>query len=154
MEKIAVGPEAKGAIDLSASPAENIRRIGKVLDKNPEDITVVILDRERHEDLIRQVRASGARIKLIRDGDVAGAVTAAMEDHPGVDVLMGIGGTPEAILAACALKALGGDMQARLWIRNDDERRAAAEAGVTDFDKIMTLDDLVKGDDCCSPPRA
>ena len=147
MEKIAVGPAAKGAIDINASVAHNLVRIARFLNKDIHDVTVVILDRPRHEAKMEEVRAAGARIKLISDGDVAGAVTAAMEEHTGVDVLMGIGGTPEAVLAACALKALGGDMQAKLWIRNDEERQSAIESGITDLDKVLTLDDLVRGDD-------
>lgn len=145
-EKIAVGPEAKGAIDISAPVQDNLVRIARFMDKNVEELTVVVLDRPRHESLIEEVRASGARIKLISDGDVAGAVTAAMDEHPGVDVLMGIGGTPEAVLAACALKGLGGDMQAKLWPRDEAERNQAEEAGV-DLEQVLTLDDLVRGDD-------
>lgn len=147
MEKVAVGASAKGAIDINAPPRDNLLRIARFSDKNVEDLTVVILDRPRHEELIEQVRVAGARIKLISDGDVAGAVMAAMEEHTGVDVLMGIGGTPEAVLAACALKSLGGDMQARLWPRNDEERRRACDSGLTDIDRVLTLDDLVKSDD-------
>lgn len=147
MQKVAVGPGAKGAIDLSAPPRDNLLRIARFLDKNVAELTVVILDRPRHEELIQAVREAGARIKLISDGDVAGAVTAAMEEYSGVDVLMGVGGTPEAVLAACALKSLGGDMQAKLWPRNDEEREKAAECGVKDIDEVLTLDDLVKGDD-------
>ncbi len=146
MEKIAVGPQAKGAIDINAPVKDNLTRIARFTEKNMEDLTVVILDRPRHESLMEEVRMAGARIKLISDGDVAGAVTAAMEEHPGVDVLMGIGGTPEAVLAACALKGLGGDMQAKLWPRNDEERTAAAEDNL-DLERVLTLDDLVQGDD-------
>jgi fructose-1,6-bisphosphatase II len=147
MNKIAVGPMGKGAIDINAPPRDNLFRIARFSGKNVEDLTVVILDRPRHEELIRQVREAGARIKLISDGDVAGAVMAAMEEHSGVDVLMGIGGTPEAVLAACALKSLGGDMQAKLWPRNEEERQRAIEAGVCDLDRVLTLDDLVASDD-------
>ena len=147
MQKIAVGPHAKGAIDINAPVKQNLVRIARFLDKDIKDLTVVILDRPRHEELMREVRAAGARIKLISDGDVAGAVTAAMDDYSGVDVLMGTGGTPEAVLAACALKSLGGDMQAKLWIRNEEERESAIEAGMTDLDSVLMLDDLVRGDD-------
>jgi fructose-1,6-bisphosphatase II len=147
MRKIAVGPAAKGAIDINASVKHNLVRIARFSNKDMKDLTVVILDRERHQELIEEVRSAGARIKLISDGDVAGAVTAAMEDYPGVDVLMGTGGTPEAVLAACALKALGGDMQAKLVIRNEEERKSAIEAGMKNVDKVLTLDDLVQGDD-------
>jgi len=147
MEKIAVGPQAKGAIDINAPAKDNLVRISRFMDKHIKDLTVVILDRPRHEQLIEEVRAAGARIKLISDGDVAGAVTAAMDEHPGVDVLMGIGGTPEAVLAACALKGLGGDMQAKLYPRDEEERQAAIDEGVGEIDQVLTLDDLVKGDD-------
>src|SRR5579884_2474803 len=111
MQKIAVGPEAKGAIDINAPVKDNLQRIARYMEKNVEDLTVVILDRPRHEELIEEVRSAGARIKLITDGDVAGAIMAAMPEYSGVDVLMGIGGTPEAVLAACGLKCLGGEMQ-------------------------------------------
>lgn len=147
MNKIAVGPVAKGAIDINAPPRDNLIRIARFSDKNVEDLTVVILDRPRHTDLIEQVRQAGARIKLITDGDVAGAVMAAMEEHTGVDVLMGIGGTPEAVLGACALKSLGGDMQAKLWPRNDEERERAKDEGIADIDRVISLDDLVNSDD-------
>lgn len=146
MEKIAVGPQAKGAIDINASPQDNLRRVARYMERNLEDLTVVILDRPRHADLIEEVRESGARIKLITDGDVAGAVMAALPGDTGVDVLMGIGGTPEAVLAACALKALGGDMQCKLWPRSAEERERAEAAG-DDLDRVLTLDDLVKSDD-------
>jgi fructose-1,6-bisphosphatase II len=147
MEKIAVGAQAKGAIDINAPVKDNLVRIARFCDKQLPDLTVVILDRPRHEGLIEEVRGAGARIKLISDGDVAGAVTAAMEEHPGVDVLMGIGGTPEAVLAACALKGLGGDMQAKLFFRDEKERRSASESGLCDLDKVLTLEELVRGDD-------
>lgn len=147
MQKIAVGPPAKGAIDINASVKHNLVRVARFMDKDIHDLTVVILDRPRHEELIEEVRSAGARIKLISDGDVAGAVTAAMEEHAGVDILMGVGGTPEAVLAACALKSLGGDMQAKLFIRNEEERQSALESGIIDLDKVLTLDDLVRGDD-------
>ena len=147
MNKIAVGAVAKGAIDINAPPRDNLVRVARFSGKNIEDLTVVILDRPRHEGLIEEVRATGARIKLISDGDVAGAVMSAMEEYSGVDVLMGIGGTPEAVLAACALKALGGDMQAKLWPRSEDEKDKAVEAGVAEVDGVLTIDDLVKSDD-------
>jgi fructose-1,6-bisphosphatase II len=147
MNKIAVGAVAKGAIDINAPPHDNLVRVARFSGKNIEDLTVVILDRPRHQDLIEEVRATGARIKLISDGDVAGAVMSAMEEYSGVDVLMGIGGTPEAVLAACALKALGGDMQAKLWPRTEEERQKAIESGVTDVDGVLSIDDLVKSDD-------
>jgi fructose-1,6-bisphosphatase II len=127
MQKIAVGPEARGAIDINASAKNNLLRIARFMDRNVEDLTVVVLDRPRHEELIEDIRAAGARIKLISDGDVAGAVMAALPGDTGVDALMGIGGTPEAVLAACALKCLGGDMQCKLWPRSEEERCRAAK---------------------------
>jgi fructose-1,6-bisphosphatase II len=147
MQKIAVGREAKGAIDINAPANDNLVRIARFMDRNVEDLTVVVLDRPRHEQLIEDIRMSGARIKLITDGDVAGAVMAAMPGDTGVDVLMGIGGTPEAVLAACALKCLDGEMQCKLWPRTDDERQKAIEAGNQDLDRVLTLDDLVGSDD-------
>jgi len=145
MEKIAVGPEAKGAIDLNAPVATNLRNIADAKGRKVDDLTVVILDRPRHEDLIRDVRSAGARLKLITDGDVAGALMAAME-NTGIDALMGIGGSPEAVIGACALKCVGGDMQCRLWARNDEERALAEEKAV-DLERVYGIDDLVGGDD-------
>ena len=130
MNKIAVGPEAAGYIDILASPRQNLGWIAKAKHAQISDLTVVILDRPRHEDLIRQVRGAGARVKLITDGDVAAAISTATEDT-GVDVLMGIGGAPEAVLAAAALKCMGGDIQCTLWPRNDSERAACAAAGLS-----------------------
>lgn len=147
MQKIAVGPLAKGAIDINAPPRDNLVRIARFMERNVQDLTVVILDRPRHEDLIQEVRDAGARIKLITDGDVAGAVMAALPGDTGVDVLMGIGGTPEAVLAACGLKCLGGEMQCKLWPRSEDERRKVEEASPQDLDRVFTLDDLVSSDD-------
>jgi fructose-1,6-bisphosphatase II len=146
MEKIAVGPEAVGSIDITASPTQNLRWIAKAKQESVRDLTVMILDRDRHEDLIGEVRAAGARIKLISDGDIFGAIATCWPDA-GVDVLFGIGGTPEGVTAACALKSMGGEIQGRLWPRNDDERTAAINAGY-DLDKILTTDDLVMGDNC------
>ncbi len=145
MEKIAVGPRAKGCISLDASVAENIRCVAKAKGLEVGEVTVVVLDRPRHEELIRQVRDAGARIKLIGDGDVAGALEAATEGS-GVDILMGVGGAPEAVIAACAIKCLGGEMQCRMAPRDDEERRKAVAAGF-DTSKILTTDDLVKDDD-------
>ena len=145
MEKIAVGPRAKGCVHLDAPVSVNIRVVAKAKDLKVEDVTVVVLDRPRHEGLIRQIRDAGARIKLIGDGDVAGALEAAMEGT-GVDILMGVGGSPEAVVAACALKCLGGEIQCRLYPRNEEERRMAQEAGF-DLSKILTIDDLVRDDD-------
>jgi fructose-1,6-bisphosphatase II len=147
MNKIAVGVQAKGAIDINAPVKHNLSRIARYMERNVEDLTVCILDRPRHEQLIQEVREAGARIKLISDGDVAGAVMAALPEDTGVDVLMGIGGTPEAVLATCALKCLGGEMQCKLWPRSDDERQRAIDAGNRDIDRIMTMDDMVRSDD-------
>ena len=146
MDKIAVGPRASGVIDIRRSPAENLTAIAKVKNAPVRDLTAVILDRPRHAELIEEVRATGARIQLISDGDVAGAIAAAMPDS-GVDVLFGIGGTPEGVISAAALKAMGGEMQGRLWPRDDAERQAAVDAGY-DLDAILTTDDLVRGDNC------
>ncbi len=144
MEKIAVGPEAAGAIDLDASVAENIKRVADAKGGDPDDITVVILDRPRHVEIIKQVRQAGARIKLISDGDIAAAISAAKPDT-GVDMLIGIGGTPEGVTAAAAIKCLGGEIQGRLWPRNDDERKTAIDQGY-DLAKILSTNDLVAGD--------
>jgi fructose-1,6-bisphosphatase II len=145
MEKIAAGPDAADAIDITASAAENIERVAKAKRGHPEDVTVCILDRPRHEALIREVREAGARIRFISDGDVAGAIAAA-RPGTGVDLLMGIGGTPEGIIAAAALRCMGGVMQARLWPRDDDERQKAIGAG-HDLDRVLLTEDLVQGDD-------
>ncbi|MGQ0774473.1 MAG: class II fructose-bisphosphatase [Pseudonocardiales bacterium] len=144
MEKIATGPEAAEVIDLSAPVAENLRRVGKAKGLDVSDVTVCILDRPRHDDLVRQVREAGARITFITDGDVAGAIAAARPDT-GVDLLFGIGGTPEGIISAAALRCVGGAIQGRLWPRDDAERRAALDAG-HDLDRILTTEDLVCGD--------
>lgn len=145
MEKIAVGPKARGVIDLDKSPTENLRRIAEALERYVEDLTVCILDRPRHQELIQEVRAAGARIKLIGDGDVAGAVATCFEET-GVDVLMGIGGAPEGVLAAAAIRCVGGDFQGRLKPRNEQEAERARAMGIEDLDRIFTLDDLAKGD--------
>jgi len=146
MEKIAVGPEAAAVIDLNCSLTENLAAIAKAKGERVRDLTAVILDRPRHAEIIAEVRAAGARIRLITDGDVAGAISAAWPDS-GADVLFGIGGTPEGVIAAAALKCMGGVMQGRLWPRNDDERRAALDAGY-DLTQVLTTDDLVAGDNC------
>ena len=144
MEKIAVGAEAAGTIDINDSVEHNLQRIAKAKRREVGDLLVVILDRPRHEDLVKEVRATGARIKMITDGDVAGGVMAAMPDT-GIDVLIGIGGAPEAVVAACALKCIGGDMQCKLWPRNDQERQVAAEQGIP-LERVLGIDDLVSGD--------
>jgi fructose-1,6-bisphosphatase II len=146
MEKLATGPEAADVIDIEASVAENIRQVAKAKGKRPEEVTVTILDRDRHTDTIAQIREVGARVFLITDGDVAGAIVAAAP-RTEVDLLIGIGGTPEGVVAAAALKCLGGAIQGRLYPRNDDERRALVDGGF-DLDRVLTTDDLVAGDDC------
>jgi fructose-1,6-bisphosphatase II len=145
MEKIAAGPRAKGAIDLRRSPTENLRRVADALGKYVEDLTVVILDRPRHEPLVREVREAGARIRLIPDGDVAGALNTALPDT-GVDLLMGVGGAPEGVIAAAALRCVGGDLQGRLVFRKDSDRERARRMGVQDPDRIMTAEELAGGD--------
>ncbi len=144
MNKIAVGPEARDMIDINAPVDVNIRRVARALRKEPRDITVMVLDRPRHAQLIAEIRATGARILLISDGDVAAAIATAQEDS-GVDMLMGIGGSPEAVISAAALKCMGGDMQCKLWPRNEDERQKAITEGL-DLDRVLTIDDLVQGD--------
>ncbi|PWD42473.1 fructose-bisphosphatase class II [Gordonia paraffinivorans] len=146
MEKIAVGPEAKGAIDINASVEWNINSVAKAKGIDVSDLTVVILDRPRHADLIAEIRAAGAKIRLISDGDVAGAVAAA-DDYSTVDMLMGIGGTPEGIIAAVAMKCMGGEIQGKLWPRNEEERQKAIDAG-HDLDRALTTEDLVRGENC------
>lgn len=146
MDKIAVGPRAKGRIHLDATPEENLKNVADALNREVEDLTVVIMDRPRHAKLISDVRAAGARIKLISDGDVSPIVNAGIEGT-GVHMLMGVGGAPEGVLAAAAMKCLGGDMQGRLWPENDSDIERAKKMGITDINKILTIDDLVKGDD-------
>ena len=148
MDKIAVGAAGKGHVHLDAEPAENLAALARVRDCDISDLTVCVLERPRNEELVRKVRAAGARLKLIFDGDVAGALTAAMEDYSGVDMLMGIGGLPEAVLAACALKCLGGEIQCRLWPRSEEEKRLAIGAGLgaDEFRRVLTTDDLVKSE--------
>ena len=144
MEKLAVGPDCADAIDIEAGVEENLRRIAKVKHSGVSDVTVCILDRPRHAQLIERVRQAGARIQFITDGDIAGAISAAREGSD-VDVLMGVGGTPEGIVAACALKCMGGAMQAKLWPRDDEEREKALGAG-HDLDRVLLTDELVRGD--------
>lgn len=144
MDKIAVGSEAAGSIDINAPVSENLARVAAAKRRDIPDLTVVILDRPRHEGLIEAVRAAGARIKMITDGDVAGAVMAATPDT-GIDMMIGVGGAPEAVVTACALKCLGGDMQCRLWPRNDEERRVAIDQQI-DTDRVLGLNDLVASD--------
>ena len=148
MEKLVAGPEAADVVDIRLPAAENIRRVAKAKGSQPEDITVVLLDRPRHAELAEEIRAAGARIKFISDGDVAGAIMAARPET-GIDLLLGIGGTPEGIIAACAMKSMGGVIQARLWPQDDAERQRALDAGHNlDPDFVLGTDDLVTGDDC------
>jgi len=145
MEKVATGPDAAGALDITAPPGENVRRVAKARGVSPEDIGVVILDRDRHREMIAEVRETGARVFLITDGDVAPAIAAARPGS-GVDMLMGIGGTPEGVVAAAALKCLDGAIQGRLYPRNDEERKALIDSGY-DIERVLTTDDLVAGRD-------
>jgi len=146
MDKIAVGPAGKGIIDINASATENLERLAKAKGEDVRNITAVILDRDRHKDLIAEIRAAGARIRLIPDGDVAGGISTAWPES-GADILFGIGGTPEGVITAAALKCMGGDMQGKLWPRNDQERESALAAGY-DLDRLLGIDDLVQGDNC------
>ncbi|MEY3455970.1 MAG: class fructose-bisphosphatase [Actinomycetota bacterium] len=145
MEKIAVGPEAASAVDLDFSPTKNIKEVARAMRKLVSEVTVMILERDRHNDLIAEVRKTGARIRLISDGDIFGAIAAASSEV-GVDILMGVGGTPEGVVAAAALKAMGGEILGRLSPRNDAERDEAIKAGY-DLSKVLTTNDLVRGND-------
>jgi fructose-1,6-bisphosphatase II len=146
MEKIAVGPEAADVVDLRNSISENLHAVAKAKGIAVTEVTAVVLDRPRHDELIGEIRETGSRIRLISDGDVAGAIATALPDS-GVDILFGIGGTPEGVIAAAALKSMGGAQIGRLWPRDDDERAAAVAAGY-DLDRVLTTDDLVAGDNC------
>jgi fructose-1,6-bisphosphatase II len=145
MYKIAVGPEAKGHIDLDAPIEDNIKSVAKAKNADVDDITIMILDRPRHEDLISRIRKTGARIRLITDGDVAGAIMTAWPES-GIDILVGIGGTPEGVLAACALKCMDGEIQGRLYARDEEEAELARSQGY-DLEKKLLIDDLVNSDD-------
>ncbi|TMK77413.1 MAG: class II fructose-bisphosphatase [Actinobacteria bacterium] len=145
MDKIACGPEAADVVDIEAPPAENVKRVAKAKGLKPSEISVVVLERDRHERLIAELRAIEAKVLLITDGDVAPAIAAA-QPGTGVDLLMGIGGTPEGVLSASALKCVGGSLQGKLWPRNDEERQALIDAGY-DLDQVLTTEDLVGGDD-------
>jgi fructose-1,6-bisphosphatase II len=144
MDKIAVGPGAVGAIDLRRTPTENLRRVAEALGKHVEDLTVVILERPRHDALVREVREAGARVKLISDGDVAAALNTCLPDT-GVDLLMGTGGAPEGVISAAAIRCLGGDMQGRLAFRNEQERARARAYGMEDPDRVMSAPELAGG---------
>ena len=146
MEKIAVGPEATGHIDLNASVADNLRAVARAKGIDVTEVTATVLDRPRHDDIVAEIRSTGARIRLIGDGDVAAAIATAWPDS-GVDILFGIGGTPEGVIAAAALKCMGGELIGRLWPRDDEERGAAVAAGY-DLDRVLGTDDLVAGDNC------
>src|ERR671914_2361770 len=145
MNKIATGPEAADAIDIEASPTENVRSVAKAKRMDVSDVTVVVLERDRHDDLIAELRDAGAKVSLIRDGDVAPAIAAA-QPGTGVDMLYGVGGTPEGVISAAALKCVGGGIQGKLWPRDDDERKQLVEAGL-DPDRVLKTDDLVAGHD-------
>jgi fructose-1,6-bisphosphatase II len=145
MNKLAVGPQAKGRIDIEKPIAENLKAVAKATGKDVDDVTVIILDRDRHIEMIDEIRKAGARIRVIPDGDVAAAIMTAWPDS-GVDVLMGIGGTPEGVLAACALRAMDGEIQGKLYARDADELHRGREAGY-DFDKVITMNDLVSSED-------
>jgi len=145
MNKLAVGPEAKGKINIEYSITENLRAIARAKHKDVEDLTTIILDRDRHKEMIAEIRKAGARIRLIPDGDVAAALMTAWPDS-GVDVLFGVGGTPEGVIAACALRAMGGEIQGKLYARDEDELRRGRDAGY-DFDRILNMDDLVSSED-------
>jgi fructose-1,6-bisphosphatase II len=144
MDKIAVGPVGADAIDIEATASQNLERVAEAKGVHVNDLTVVVLERDRHDQLIAELREAGARVNLIRDGDVAPAIAAAQEGT-GVDLLMGIGGTPEGVISAAAIKSVGGAMQGKLWPRNDHERQALIDAGY-DLDRVLTTDDLVRGE--------
>ena len=146
MDKLAVGPELVGLCSIELSATENLKVVAKAKRIDIRDVTAVVLDRDRHDDLVAEIREAGARIRLIPDGDVVGAITTAWPDS-GADIMFGIGGTPEGVIAAAALKGMGGELQGRLWPRNDEER-AAAIAGGYDLNKVLSTDDLVAGDNC------
>jgi fructose-1,6-bisphosphatase II len=145
MEKLVTGPEAADAVDIERPVGDNIRAVARAKGSSVEDVTVIILDRPRHEGIVKEIREAGARIKFITDGDVAGAIMAAREDT-GVDLLLGVGGTPEGIITACAIKALGGVIQGKLWPLDEAERQKAIDAG-HDLSRVLTTDDLVTSDD-------
>ncbi|RAV31557.1 class II fructose-bisphosphatase, partial [Corynebacterium heidelbergense] len=148
MSKIAVGPEAVGVVDIEAPVRHNIHAVAKAKGVVPGDITVVVLDRPRHSDLIRDIREAGAKVRLIGDGDVAGAVAAAQPNSTNsVDIMMGIGGTPEGVITAAAMKCMGGEIQGKLWPKDDEERQKALDAG-HDLSKVLTTDDLINSEHC------
>jgi fructose-1,6-bisphosphatase II len=144
MNKLVVGPEAADVIDINLTPEENVARVAEAKGKALDDVTVVVLDRPRHEELKTRIRKVGARIKLIPDGDIGGSLLT-WKDRGGADLLMGIGGSPEAVITACAIKCLGGSMQCKLWPRNDEDIAESRKRGL-DLDQVLTTDDLVRGD--------
>ena len=146
MDKLAVGAEAAGSIDITQSPTDNLKAAASALRKSVRDMTAVVLDRPRHNELIEEIRAAGARIRLIQDGDVAGAISTGWPES-GADILFGVGGTPEGVISAAALKCMGGEIQARLAPRSDEERENVLAAGL-DLDQVLRTDDLVSGDNC------
>ena len=146
MNKIAVGPAGVGAIDINQSVEWNINSVAKKLGIKAADLTVVVLDRPRHQDLIDQIRAAGAKVRLIMDGDVAGAI-ATCQDSNSIDMMMGIGGTPEGIITACAMKCMGGEIQGKLWPKDEEEAEKARQAG-HDLDRVLSTDELVSSDNC------
>ncbi|MCQ6264929.1 class II fructose-bisphosphatase [Fictibacillus sp. WQ 8-8] len=146
MDKIAVGPEAVGQIDIDAPTIDNLRAVAKARNKDIEDLVAIVLNRPRHEKVIQEIREAGARIKLISDGDVAAAINTAFEGT-GVDILFGSGGAPEGVIAAVALKCLGGEIQGKLLPQNDSELERCRRMGITDINKVLRMEDLVKGDD-------
>ncbi|MGA9748925.1 MAG: fructose-bisphosphatase class II family protein, partial [Nocardioides sp.] len=145
MQKLVTGPEAAEVVDIRYPVAENIHQVAKAKGSAPEDVTVMVLDRPRHQDMVDEIRATGARIKFLVDGDVAGAIMAARRGT-GIDLLLGIGGTPEGIIAACAMKCLDGVIQARLWPKDDEESQRAIDAG-HDLERVLYTNDLVNSDD-------
>jgi fructose-1,6-bisphosphatase II len=145
MEKIAVGPEGIDVIDINASPTENVNALAEAKGVTPREVSVVVLERERHNALIAELREAGAKVNLIRDGDVAPSIAAA-QGGTGVDLLYGIGGTPEGVISAAALKCVGGGIQAKLWPRDDEERQKLVDQGL-DPERVLTTDDLVAGED-------
>ncbi len=144
MNKIATGPAAAGVIDINVPVKDNIRAVAKALDKRPEDVTVIVLDRPRHEGIIKEIREERARIRLIMDGDIAGALSTCKAGS-GIDLMLGIGGSPEAVISACAIKCVGGNMQCKLWPRNDEEANKCREVGM-ELDGVLSLNDLVASD--------
>jgi fructose-1,6-bisphosphatase II len=144
MEKLAVGPDARGAVDIRRTVTENLHAVAKAKGESVRDVTAIVLDRPRHDDIVAEIRAAGARIRMIDHGDAPGAIATAWPDS-GIDILFGVGGTPEGIIAAAALKCMGGEIQGRLWPRNDEERQAAIDFG-HDLDKVLVTEELVRGD--------